>query len=64
MLDRLMWDETKHVGYTAQLMEQALAGEDAEFVRDTVPLRFGEFNLMTLGEVGRPPPDADPAYTA
>jgi hypothetical protein len=63
MLDRLMWDETRHVGYTAQLMEQALASQDAEFIRDTIPLRFTQFNEMTLGEVGRAPADPDPAYT-
>jgi hypothetical protein len=55
MLDRLMWDETRHVGYTAQLMEQALASEDAEFIQDTVPIRFSQFNEMTLGEVGNAP---------
>lgn len=55
MLDRLMWDETRHVGYTAQLMDEAMASQDAEFVLDTAPRRLIQFNELTLGEVGRAP---------
>jgi hypothetical protein len=55
MLDRLMWDETRHVGYTAQLVDQALATQDAAFVLDTAPRRLIQFNELTLGEVGRAP---------
>jgi hypothetical protein len=62
MLDRLMWDETRHVGYTAQLMEQALASQDAEFILDTALLRFTQFNEMTLGEVGRAPANPESAF--
>ncbi len=53
MLDRLMWDETRHVGYTAQLMDHALASQDAAFVLDTAPRRLIQFNELTLGEVGQ-----------
>ncbi len=55
MLDRLMWDETRHVGYTAHLVDQALATRDAAFVLDTAPRRLIQFNELTLGEVGRAP---------
>ncbi|MFP2923870.1 hypothetical protein ACLESO_01385 [Pyxidicoccus sp. 3LG] len=55
MLDRLMWDETRHVGYTAQLVDQALATADAEFILDTAPIRIVQFNEMTLEEVGLAP---------
>lgn len=54
-LDRLMWDETRHVGYTASLVEQALASADAEFILDTAPRRLIQFNELTLGEVGHAP---------
>lgn len=53
MLDRLMWDEARHVGYTAQLIEQALATPDAVFLRDIIPLRVHQLNELTLDEVGR-----------
>ncbi|MGZ3457519.1 MAG: hypothetical protein ACXU86_03335 [Archangium sp.] len=55
MLDRLMWDETRHVGYTAHLVDQALASEDAGFLLETAPIRVVQFNEMTLEEVGRAP---------
>jgi hypothetical protein len=59
MLDRLMWDETRHVGYTAQLVDQALASQDEAFVLDTAPRRLIQFNELTLGEVGRAPSDPE-----
>ncbi|MCY1020149.1 hypothetical protein [Pyxidicoccus sp. MSG2] len=53
MLDRLMWDESRHVGYTAQLIDRALASEDADFILDIAPTRIVQLNELTLEEVGR-----------
>jgi len=53
MLDRLMWDESKHVGYTARLLDQALATPDRAFVLDIAPTRIVQLNELTLEEVGR-----------
>ncbi|WP_164018955.1 ferritin-like domain-containing protein [Pyxidicoccus trucidator] len=53
MLDRLMWDESRHVGYTGQLLDQALATRDAAFVLDIAPTRIVQLNELTLDEVGR-----------
>jgi hypothetical protein len=53
MLDSLMWDETRHVGYTARLLDQALATQDAAFLLETVPTRIIQLNELTLDEVGR-----------
>lgn len=62
MLDRLMWDETRHVGYTAHLVDQALATQDAAFVLDTAPRRLIQFNELTLGEVGRAPTNPELSF--
>lgn len=53
MLDRLMWDESRHVGYTARLIDDALATADAEFILDLAPTRIVQLNELTLDEVGR-----------
>jgi hypothetical protein len=63
MLDRLMWDETRHVGYTALLVDQALATPDAEFILDTALLRIVQFSEMTLGEVGRAPTSPESSFS-
>lgn len=63
MLDRLMWDETRHVGYTAQLVDLALATQDASFILDTAPLRVSQFNEMTLAEVGRAPTNPESTFS-
>lgn len=55
MLDRLMWDETRHVGYTGWLMDAALGAEDSEFLQDIASLRMTQFNELTLSEVGNAP---------
>ncbi|QSQ23283.1 ferritin-like domain-containing protein [Pyxidicoccus parkwayensis] len=53
MLDRLMWDESRHVGYTARLIDDALATRDGDFIRDLAPTRIIQLNELTLEEVGR-----------
>lgn len=53
MLDKLMWDETRHVGYTAHLIDTALATGDAAFIQDLAPTRIIQLNELTLDEVGR-----------
>jgi hypothetical protein len=58
LLDTLMSDEVSHVGYTAKLMDDALAGKHGEFVWDIVNTRLMQFNELTLAEVGRPPSEA------
>jgi hypothetical protein len=52
VLDSLLLDETRHIEYTACLIEQAIAGDFADFVRQTMHSRLTEFNQITLDEVG------------
>jgi hypothetical protein len=52
MLGSLMDDETRHIGYTACLIERAIAEEGERFVQRTMARRLTEFNRMTLDEVG------------
>ncbi|MCM3872020.1 MAG: hypothetical protein ND895_15155 [Pyrinomonadaceae bacterium] len=51
ILDSLLGDETRHIEYTARLIEKAMAEESA-FVRHTMRKRLDEFNQITLDEVG------------
>ncbi|MBZ4418452.1 hypothetical protein [Myxococcus sp. RHSTA-1-4] len=62
MLDRLMWDETRHVGYTARLIDEALATGDGDFIRDIAPTRIVQLNELTLEEVGRARTDPQTAF--
>jgi hypothetical protein len=52
MLGSLMDDETRHIGYTACLIERAITEEGERFVHRTMARRLAEFNRMTLDEVG------------
>jgi hypothetical protein len=52
VLDSLLRDETKHVQYTARLIEQAARNGRAEFVMFTTAARIDDFNTITLAEVG------------
>ncbi len=52
ILDSLLRDETRHIEYTAQLIEQAIAKGAADFVYKTMHNRLAEFNQITLDEVG------------
>lgn len=54
-LDRLMAslldDETKHIDYTARLIQRAIENGQEPFVRDVMFQRMDEFNDITLREV-------------
>lgn len=52
ILDSLMDDETRHIEYTARLIERAIARGDGEFVYRTMARRLNQFNKITLAEVG------------
>jgi hypothetical protein len=52
MLGSLIDDETRHIGYTACLIERAIVEEGEPFVHRTMARRLAEFNRMTLDEVG------------
>jgi hypothetical protein len=52
MLASLMEDETRHIEYTARLIERAIRGGDEAYVRRTMARRVAEFNRITLAEVG------------
>jgi hypothetical protein len=51
ILDSLLGDETRHIEYTARLIEKAMEAS-AGFVRHTMKQRLDEFNQITLEEVG------------
>jgi hypothetical protein len=52
VLDSLLLDETRHIEYTARLVEQAFAGGYSDFIQRTTSRRLDEFNEITLQEVG------------
>jgi rubrerythrin len=52
ILDSLIDDETRHIQYTARLIEQFMTGDKRDFVYRTMDLRLTEFNEITLREVG------------
>lgn len=52
LVDSLLVDETRHIGYTAQLIEQAISSGYGEFVCNIMHKRLAEFNKMTVEEVG------------
>ncbi len=52
VLSSLLNDETRHIEYTARLIEQAAAQGSADFVYQTMRDRLAEFNQITLDEVG------------
>ncbi|VBM56243.1 Uncharacterised protein [Burkholderia pseudomallei] len=52
VLDSLLNDETKHVLYTARLIEKASCTGYANIVREITLERLREFNNITLAEVG------------
>ena len=49
-LDSLITDESKHVQYTARLIDAA--DVEPNFVVETMSARVAEFNVITLAEVG------------
>ncbi|HEU4369876.1 MAG TPA: hypothetical protein VFV05_16760 [Methylomirabilota bacterium] len=54
MLRALLRDETRHVRYTAGLIERAVADGERAFVAVTMRRRLALLNRITLSEVGRP----------
>jgi hypothetical protein len=52
VLDSLLRDETKHIAYTAQLIEEHVQDGADSFVRWTFEQRVRDFNQLTLTEVG------------
>lgn len=54
ILNSILRDETKHIAYTARLLEAAMMSGRETFVTHTMKHRLGEFNEITLLEVGEP----------
>jgi hypothetical protein len=52
LLDSLMDDETKHIQYTAKLINSAAERGKSDFVVETTRRRVREFNELTFAEVG------------
>lgn len=52
ILDTLLADETRHIQYTARLIEQACVDGDEEFVHWSIKRRLDQFNQVTLMEAG------------
>ncbi len=50
VLDSLLDDETRHVQYTARLIEKAAQGGRAESIRTMLAARLNDFNAITLDE--------------
>ncbi len=54
ILDSILQDETKHIRYTARLIEAAAESGRRTFIARTMNYRMAEFNDITLQEVGQP----------
>lgn len=52
ILRSLMDDETRHVAYTARILERAIEHGREDFVRRTMAHRLAQFNRLTVREVG------------
>jgi hypothetical protein len=50
VLDALLDDETRHVQYTARLIEKAAEGGHAGSIQATLAVRLNDFNAITLDE--------------
>ena len=53
MMASLLADETRHIAYTAHLIERAMLDDDGAFVRRTMRRRLAQFNRITLAQIGR-----------
>lgn len=51
LLSSILADETRHVAYTADILEASLNSDLQDFVRTTMRGRLAEFNEITLDEV-------------
>ena len=52
VLDSLLEDETRHIQYTARLIEAAAQRGQDRVVLATMARRLAEFNEITLNELG------------
>ncbi|HEU4412497.1 MAG TPA: hypothetical protein VFS43_45060 [Polyangiaceae bacterium] len=52
LISTLLRDETRHIAYTAQILEQAIAAGRASSVRDRMAERFEQFCDLTRTELG------------
>lgn len=52
LLDSVLLDETKHIAYTARLIDAAVARGQGSFVESVMTQRVRDFNEITLQEVG------------
>jgi hypothetical protein len=50
ILDGLVLDEVRHIGYTARLMERWASSGDAQLVRDLYAERLQDFHRITIEE--------------
>jgi hypothetical protein len=53
ILDSLLFDETRHIAYTARLIERAAQSPDGEQVMDLMNERLRDLNELTDDEVAR-----------
>jgi rubrerythrin len=53
ILDWLLVDETRHIAYTARLIERAAQASGSEQVADLMQQRVKDFNEITEEEIGR-----------
>jgi hypothetical protein len=53
ILDALLFDETRHIAYTAALIEEFAWNGEADRVKQLMQERLSEFNTITEEELGR-----------
>ncbi len=53
ILDTLLSDETRHIAYTAALIEEFARNGEAELVKRLMQERLSDFNAITNGDLGR-----------
>jgi hypothetical protein len=53
ILDSILEDETRHIEYTARLIEQGIIGGFKGFIHSMMTQRLNEFNQITLNEIGK-----------
>lgn len=52
VIDSIINDETKHIGYTARLINRAMTKGFGDFIYETMYTRLRQFNEITVDEVG------------
>ncbi len=53
VLDALLLDETRHIAYTAALIEEFACSGEAELVKRLMQERLSDFNAITNEDLGR-----------